>query len=455
MESRAKQIKIPADLERIPSKISTGEGFSGFIADQWRSFILIYATPLMWDLLNDPDQKILANFVAQLIENIYRPEMITPNIHLSLYISECFEGLKLVKSWLTTGSLLAYDNFEWDELYRFRLIYSLEVEDTITGSEQFPREIMTPRKQDVILPNNIYKLLVDYYNNVYNLKFVTIADSIESRLQSRHPIVNSFILAKFVQDNNVADVFSGQVQYYLEHEVNLPSSKQTHKLAFVKWYLPAPNYQKRFYCQIENDINICNIELWKNRFYEIGRDSIIPIHHIYSRFIPSKFILWNSNRCNCFQFSFQQKFKDEVVQILSGLDNTLQLDHTKKWIDIARHVAKNIMKEIDKAMKGRFQYKDTELKWVLQQLHRHHHENWRINLDPEKAKFVNYFVYLIALAISHVKVFHRRWYEDKKWCDNFKPPEDAPEWTISRSYNNNDDHQSMIGSGEKENIENE
>ena len=44
------------------------------------------------------------------------------------------------------------------------------------------------------------------------------------------------------------------------------------------------------------------------------------------------------------------------------------------------------MKEIDKAMKGRFQYKDTELKWVLQQLHRHRRKNWRINLDPEKAK---------------------------------------------------------------------
>uniref|UniRef100_U9UPJ4 Transposase domain-containing protein n=1 Tax=Rhizophagus irregularis (strain DAOM 181602 / DAOM 197198 / MUCL 43194) TaxID=747089 RepID=U9UPJ4_RHIID len=189
MESRAKQIKIPADLERIPSKISTGEGFSGFIADQWRSFILIYATPLMWDLLNDPDQKILANFVRAYYLLDYNP----------LYSFWCYsfermngllvEGLKLVKSWLTTGSLLAYDNFEWDELYRFRLIYSLEVEDTITGSEQFPREIMTPRKQDVILPNNIYKLLVDYYNNVYNLEFVTIADSIESRLQSRHPIV--------------------------------------------------------------------------------------------------------------------------------------------------------------------------------------------------------------------------------------------------------------------------
>ncbi|PKY61923.1 hypothetical protein RhiirA4_487577, partial [Rhizophagus irregularis] len=64
-----------------------------------------------------------------------------------------------------------------------------------------------------------------------------------------------------------------------------------------------------------------------------------------------------------------KNFHDEVVQILSGLDDTLQLDHTKKWTDIARHVAKNTMKEIDKAMKGRFQYKDTELKWVLQQLH--------------------------------------------------------------------------------------
>ncbi|CAB4431075.1 unnamed protein product [Rhizophagus irregularis] len=220
------------------------------------------------------------------------------------------------------------------------------------------------------------------------------------------------------------------------------------------------------------------------------------------------------------------------------------------------------MKEIDKAMKGRFQYKDTELKWVLQQLHRHRRENWRINLDPEKAKsekkrkginsrrgdkkerhqkgLIHMFnakdnllsklkpsslswdefnddcellmnegefhsnevsetddelaqeevnmdirpknkkttdkhvlhVYdkpwrsgrvreLLRLSdsvgekISHVKVFRCHWYEDKKWCDNSKPPEDAPEWTISRSYDNNDDHQSMIGSGEKENIENE
>ncbi|CAG8716137.1 19520_t:CDS:2, partial [Rhizophagus irregularis] len=140
------------------------------------------------------------------------------------------------------------------------------------------------------------------------------------------------------------------------------------------------------------------------------------------------------------------------------------------------------MKEIDKAMKGRFQYKDTELKWVLQQLHRHHHENWRINLDPEKAKkrkdarkdkfnddcellmneseFHSNEVSETDDELAQKEVRELLCLSDSvgnKPCKSFSsplPPEDAPEWTISRSYNNNDDHQSMIGSGEKENIEN-
>ena len=46
---------------------------------------------------------------------------------------------------------------------------------------------MTPKKLDVNLPDDIYDLLVDYYNNAYELEFVTIVESIERR--SRHPIV--------------------------------------------------------------------------------------------------------------------------------------------------------------------------------------------------------------------------------------------------------------------------
>jgi hypothetical protein len=115
MEKKVNHIKLPADLGRIPNKIATGEGFSGFTADQWKTFILVYATPLMWNILADYDREILCNFVracflltsriignnalneahsrllriALLIEEKYGPEFITPNIHLSLHITDC------------------------------------------------------------------------------------------------------------------------------------------------------------------------------------------------------------------------------------------------------------------------------------------------------------------------------------------------------------------------------
>src|SRR2546421_12502125 len=104
-------------MGRIPYKISTGNRFFNFTTDQWKSFILIYTISLMWDLLVISDQNILANFVkvcslltcriinidmlnqvhdrllqvALLIEENYSQEFITPNIHLSLYITDCCE----------------------------------------------------------------------------------------------------------------------------------------------------------------------------------------------------------------------------------------------------------------------------------------------------------------------------------------------------------------------------
>ena len=68
-----------------------------------------------------------------------------------------------------------------------------------------------------------------------------------------------------------------------------------HRLSFVKWYLPAEDQQKRFYCRVNNDNNSCNIELWKYDFYNTGRDSIIPVHNIYARFIASDFIIGKRN----------------------------------------------------------------------------------------------------------------------------------------------------------------
>jgi hypothetical protein len=430
MEKRAKEIKLPADMGRIPYKISTGEGFSGFTADQWKSFILIYAIPLMWDLLVTSDRKILANFVkacslltcriidnnmlgqahdrllqvAKLIEENYGPESITPNIHLSLHITDCCkdygplysfwcysfermngllgkllimliymknmlkyffllfligsypssgrniepellriiqqncrldelivanqsnnlnEVLKLVKSRPTAGSLAMYDGFDSSELHQFRQTFRIESDITITGSEEFPGEMLTPRNDRVSLPDDIYELLVHYYNAAYEWVFVTIAgasDKLYLGEESEDFIVvlpniiqhgririgseifgakiapryrkNSHILAKFIQNNETVDTFPGEVQFFFTHTIVLPTGTKTHQLAFVKWYLPVPDRKTRFYCKADNDDDEgCNVELWMNKCYKADRDSIIPVHNIYSRFVPSKFVV--------------------------------------------------------------------------------------------------------------------------------------------------------------------
>jgi hypothetical protein len=152
MEKRAEAIKLPADMGRIPNKISTGEGFSGFTADQWKTFILVYSTPIMWDLLSVADREILGNFVracfllvcriintdeineahnrllkiGQLIEEHYGENLITPNIHLSLHIAECCRDYGPIYSfWCYSfermnGILGKYFN---NECLRFQLIY--------------------------------------------------------------------------------------------------------------------------------------------------------------------------------------------------------------------------------------------------------------------------------------------------------------------------------------------
>jgi hypothetical protein len=115
MEDRAKKLQVPADIGRIISKIATGDGFSRFTADQWKTFVLVYATSITWDLLREPERQILTYFVracsilvcrivpkvnleeahrcllkmVKLIENNYGPEKITPNLHLCLHICEC------------------------------------------------------------------------------------------------------------------------------------------------------------------------------------------------------------------------------------------------------------------------------------------------------------------------------------------------------------------------------
>ena len=241
--------------------------------------------------------------VVRLIKEHYGQELITPNIHLSLHLAECCrdygpmysfwcysfermngllgsypnsrrniepellriiqqncrldeliisnhsfkltEALELVKSRPTSGSLAMYDGFDSFKLYQFRQTFRNELDVTITGSEKFPGEMLTSKKDRVPLPDDIYDLLIQYYNTAYDaseFEFVTIAGASERLISEENStefivvspnisqygririgseifgttiapryLKNSYILARFIQDNETIDLFFSEV----------------------------------------------------------------------------------------------------------------------------------------------------------------------------------------------------------------------------------------------------
>lgn len=57
------------------------------------------------------------------------------------------EALSLVQNRPTTGSLAAYDGFDFAELYRFMRTFHQNIDVTITGCEEFSREIITQKSK--------------------------------------------------------------------------------------------------------------------------------------------------------------------------------------------------------------------------------------------------------------------------------------------------------------------
>ncbi|RHZ87615.1 hypothetical protein Glove_33g60 [Diversispora epigaea] len=223
------EFQVPADLGRIPGKIYCDEGFSNFTVDQWRIFISIYTTVVLWEYLEEVDRKILTYFVrichlfvnriletksldeihkkivdvVTLIEKKYGRNVITPNLHLSLHLSACSHDF---------GLLYAFWYFSFERM--------------------------------------------------------------------------NGILAKFASEDDNIDIYPGQIQFFFVHEISTNRiNMENHYLAYVRWYKKIKN---RFYFGI-NQEQMCNVELWDTEFYPKSRDCIIPVHHILGRFVPVKY----------------------------------------------------------------------------------------------------------------------------------------------------------------------
>lgn len=227
--------------------------------------------------------------------------------------------MEIINPRKSAGSLAALDEFTSDEYQNFiRLSYV--VDESAFGTERFPGILMKPC-QETTLPKPVLDYLVEFYNSLYNDYFTSISSingatndivvdskikqygrlrigaEIYGSVQAAHHKKSSYILARFMQEDGTIDTYPGQVQFFFEHSIYLNNNSQPsiHSLALVKWYKPVSDHRTRYYCQVDNDIKSCNIELWSKEFYEMARDSIIPIHNILGKFVKCNFSIGKRN----------------------------------------------------------------------------------------------------------------------------------------------------------------
>ena len=98
--------------------------------------------------------------------------------------------------------------------------------------------MLTLRNDHISLPDDIYELLVHYYNVAYDWNFVTIAgESDKLVLEEKSEKLEDFIvvLPNIIQhgririgseDNEMVDIFSGKVQFFFTHTIVLPPYKK-------------------------------------------------------------------------------------------------------------------------------------------------------------------------------------------------------------------------------------
>ncbi|GET57517.1 hypothetical protein GLOIN_2v1786147 [Rhizophagus irregularis DAOM 181602=DAOM 197198] len=336
IQKNMNNIHPPSEIGRIPHKINIGEGFSNLTANEWKNFFLIYARVVLWDFLDQEDQKILVHFsqacsilvrrivtiknlddahehlieILKLIETNYGEVSITPNLHFSLHLNKCCKDYgPLYSFWYFSfermngilGSLpnsrrkiepeimrfmmqssqierrfntLALNHqaifqildlnddttddnknksLESEELQAFLDISEKLVSGGATGMEEYPGELLSPIKLNVILPDDILDLLVDYYNRAY-----------EEYNFSRPRLDPSSSTENYIAvTGNITQC--GRLRIGAEYFGSILSKSK------------------------DSDDFTNDPELWKKESFNSSVDSIIPVHHILGRFVPAKF----------------------------------------------------------------------------------------------------------------------------------------------------------------------
>src|ERR1043165_6570935 len=155
------------------------------------------------------------------------------------------KSIELLQNRPNVGFLSVTDKFSLDDMYQF-LLNSKDIHDSeITRCEAFPGEMLRPSFKNILLSSKMLDRLVEYYMASYEIydfrklfeeeanDSIIICVKINqfrrcrigskifgSAISFRH-IKSSYVLAKFMTNTNEVDCYSGQIQYFFKHAIDL------------------------------------------------------------------------------------------------------------------------------------------------------------------------------------------------------------------------------------------
>ena len=174
------------------------------------------------------------------------------------------KGFDILDTRPSVGSISESDEFGSEEMERF-LLYSQDIKESpISGCEEFPEEMLGSLSENILMSDEMLDIMVEYYKATY-IRYTfrrpfgegpddsviirvkmsqfgrcRIGSEIFSSKMSSRSVKSSFILAKFITDDDNVDCYPGQIQFFFKHTVDLPNNGPAeHFLAYIRWYKPA------------------------------------------------------------------------------------------------------------------------------------------------------------------------------------------------------------------------
>src|SRR5260363_205416 len=169
-------------------------------------------------------------------------------------------SLKILKGRISSSSMAIPDKFESQDLLQFYNLRNIINQEEAFGYESFPGTFLDPKLENGMLQPDIQTLLIEFYNdagtgyqftrpgcisgidkiavfpNVTQYGRLKLGSEVFGSTFSAPHIKSSRILARFVaSEDETADSYPGQVQFYFDHTIYLSSGAQIYHLAFIRW----------------------------------------------------------------------------------------------------------------------------------------------------------------------------------------------------------------------------